>query len=332
MSESKQQKETSADTLELDKQTILEAISKNGAYHKEGCNIRRWEGSDETDSFICDITNGKNSFIGVLNGKFDREGYGMNTFENGDRYLGYFEDDKREKHGIYFWPSEEKNGKVLTECYYGFWKENKKDHHGIYLWMNEPKGNTEFEKADFDAYVGTIIKDKFNKGTYLSKVGDDYYLYHGNFDSLGRKSDESGMFYSAKYDRLIRGRIEEDVFINGYVAFFDSESGEMSDMVYAEFDGKDKIKSLKQRTEIAEEERVKIEGKLIDFRNVILTEDYFGILYEKYKEITAFIDENMHSLDVLDDKEKFPTIIKLCVGYNDNNIYSDIEKMFKTKK
>ena len=112
MSESKQQKETSADTLELDKQTILEAISKNGAYHKEGCNIRRWEGSDETDSFICDITNGKNSFIGVLNGKFDREGYGMNTFENGDRYLGYFEDDKREKrkssNGMLLWILERK--------------------------------------------------------------------------------------------------------------------------------------------------------------------------------------------------------------------------------
>ena len=34
----------------------------------------------------------------------------------------------------------------------------------------------------------------------------------------------------------------------------------------------------------------------------------------------------MISLDVLDDKEKFPEIIKLCISYNYNNIYNDIEK------
>ena len=332
MSETKDQSKTKEDVLQLDKNTILNSINKDKKYETEGCLIRRWEGVDDTDSFISCITNGKAKFIGILNGKLEREGYGINTFENGDTYFGYFENDKREKHGIYFWPTEEKNGHLLTECYYGFWKENKKDHHGIYLWMNEPKGNTEFEQADFDAYVGTIVKDKFHKGTYLSKQGDDYYLYHGGFDSNGKKSDNNAFFYSARYDRLIMGKIVEDVFVNGYVSFYDSDSGEISDMVYAEFEGKDNIKAIKQRNEIPEEERKAIEEKLNLFRGVILGIDYFGNLYEKYKEISNFIETDMHSIDVLDDKEKFPAIIRLCVGYNENNIYSNIEKLVTYKK
>jgi hypothetical protein len=35
----------------------------------------------------------------------------------------------------------------------------------------------------------------------------------------------------------------------------------------------------------------------------------------------------MNTIEVLDDKDKFPDIIKLCVDYNNNNIYDDIEKI-----
>ena len=58
------------------------------------------------------------------------------------------------------------------------------------------------------------------------------------------------------------------------------------------------------------------------------------ITLEKYLrgiEIKNFIKENMHTIDVLDDKEKFPDITKLCVGYNEKNIYSDIENKMKIK-
>lgn len=36
-----------------------------------------------------------------------------------------------------------------------------------------------FEEISFDAYVGTIADDRFKKGTYLSKVNDEYFLYYG---------------------------------------------------------------------------------------------------------------------------------------------------------
>lgn len=53
--------------------------------------------------------------------------------------------------------------------------------------MNEPLNNKEFDNANFDAYVGNFDNDKFVRGTYLSKISDDYYLYHGNFDGEGKK-------------------------------------------------------------------------------------------------------------------------------------------------
>ena len=61
------------------------------------------------------------------------------------------------------------------------------------------------------------------------------------------------------------------------------------------------------------------------FRNVILSKDYFGDVYYKYKKITDFMKESMSYLAVFDDKDKFPMMIKLAVAYNDN-IYNDIEE------
>ena len=322
----KEMKPTQSNTLELDLQKINESIKSEGKYEVEGALIRKWEGEDESDNFIAQIKNQTTSFIGILNGRFERDGYGLNNFENGDQYFGYFEHDLRSKHGIYFWADEKKGNYIHNEVYYGFWKDNKKDNHGLYLWMDEPENNKEFDNANFDAFVGEIEEDKYKKGTYLSKKIDDYYLYHGNFDENGRKTDNNAFFYSSKFDRLLKGKIVNDNFENGYVAFFDSETGLINDLVYCTFGGDGDVTSIKRKDEIDEKEKETVEKEINDFRNVILEVDYFGNIYEKYKEIKEFIKEHMISLDVLDDKEKFPEIIKLCISYNYNNIYNDIEK------
>ena len=44
---------------------------------------------------------GDTSFLGVVNGMFEREGFGVNTYQNGDNYFGYFSEGERNKHGIY---------------------------------------------------------------------------------------------------------------------------------------------------------------------------------------------------------------------------------------
>ena len=89
---------------------------------------------------------------------------------------------------------------------------------------------------------------------------------------------------------------------------------------------------MKQEKEIGIDEAEKYKSEMILFRNVILEEDYFTNIYDKYREIRSFIKENMTSLDILDDKVKFPEIIKLCVGYNSLNLFAEIEKKVYNRK
>jgi len=89
---------------------------------------------------------------------------------------------------------------------------------------------------------------------------------------------------------------------------------------------------MKQEKELGIDEVEKLKSEMNTFRNVILEEDYFTNIYNKYREIRSFIKENMTSIDILDDKEKFPEIIKLCVGYNSLNLFAEIEKKVYNRK
>ena len=205
--------------IELDKKKIIEEINLKGAYQDTGVLIKKWDEEDD-EHFITETNKNGAHFIGVLDGRLDRHGYGINFYKTGEKYLGYFEQDLPNKHGIYLWAPIIKGRNIQIECYHGLWKNNKKDKNGIYIWMNEPLNNKEFDNANFDAYVGNFDNDKFVRGTYLSKISDDYYLYHGNFDSEGKKTDDNAFFYSSKYDRVLHGKIEKDNFVSAYVAFF----------------------------------------------------------------------------------------------------------------
>ena len=100
-------KVTQNEIIQLDKQKINIEILKKGKYERKGTLIRKWEDKD-SDFYIAQITKLNTSFIGILNNKFEREGYGLNKFSNGDQYFGYFENDLRNKHGIYFWAPQKK--------------------------------------------------------------------------------------------------------------------------------------------------------------------------------------------------------------------------------
>lgn len=321
--------------FEVDKIRVNEEINENEKYDEDGIIIKKWEGEDDTDSYLIQIDKANSTFIGVLNGKFERSGYGACTYENGDQYFGYFDNDQRNKHGIYLWPSEKKNGSVYSEAYHGFWRDNKREKNGTYIWLDEPISNEQFDNANFDAYVGLMENDKFRRGTYLSKIGDDYYLYHGSFDQDGKKTDDNAFFYSSKYDRLLHGKVKKDVFVSGYIAFFDSNSGLLKDIAFVS-QGRDgnisnvilKEELLKDERELAKEEKI-----ITTFRNVILEVDYFGNIYSSFKDVKNFVGNKMNSPELFEDKEKFPEVINFCSSYNNNNIYNDIEKKaFGNKK
>ena len=326
MNTSKSMRSSNVNTLEVDKEKVLAEIEKNEQYEDNGLFLKKYETDSDAIQFLTTISKPNSSFIGILNEKFEREGYGLNNFENGDQYLGNFSRDQRNGNGIYFWAPEQKGKVQLSECYYGFWENNQKEKNGIYLWLEEPENNDQFDSANFDAYVGEVENDTYKRGTYLSKVGDDYYLYHGNFDTEGRKTDDDAYFYSSKNDRLLHGKINRDNFVNGYVSFFDSSTGLLKDMAHCTFGKDGSVTKMVMKEDLQKDERTREENAITLFRNVILEVDYFGYIYSKIKEIKNFIDENMESADVLEDQEKYAELEKLCEDYNNSNIYNDIEK------
>lgn len=242
--------------IELDKKKIIEEINLKGAYQDTGVLIKKWDEEDD-EHFITETNKNGAHFIGVLDGRLDRHGYGINFYKTGEKYLGYFEQDLPNKHGIYLWAPIIKGRNIQIECYHGLWKNNKKDKNGIYIWMNEPLNNKEFDNANFDAYVGNFDNDKFVRGTYLSKISDDYYLYHGNFDGEGKKTDDNAFFYSSKYDRVLHGKIEKDNFVSAYVAFFESDSGEIKNIVYCTFDKTGSVDNIIMQNELKAEDKKK---------------------------------------------------------------------------
>lgn len=323
-------KETSDTKIFLDKEKILAAISKDGEYIADGVKIKKWDGGEKTETYLIEASKANIKFVGVLNKLFEREGYGIHEFENGDKYFGFFKEDQRNFNGIYIWPSEEKNGRIYSEMYYGFWKDNHKEKNGIYIWLDEANDDQNFDNTNLEAYVGEFEDGTYNKGTYLQKTNDDYYLYYGNFTKDGLKNDESGFFYSSNLDRLFHGKIINDVFVEGYITFFDSEEGKLEDILYVNFDNNLNVTNLIMGKDLGEGEKEK-EGHLCSrFRDVILGIDYFGELYQKVKDITKFVKENLGNSNVFNDQEKFPLMIKLAVAYSRNNIDKDIsDKVFE---
>ncbi len=330
MENSKKLKKEENDILELDKQVINETIRDKKKYILNNIKIQRWEGDLSIDSYSIEIKKDNSSFIGILNGKFERDGYGINKFPNGDIYFGYFENDQRNRHGIYFYSPEKKDKIIHEECYYGFWLNNQKNNHGIYLWIDEPENNIDFDNANFDCFIGNVKDDHYNKGCYLSKIEDNYYLYYGYFDEEGKKNDNNALFYSSS-DKLIKGKIVNDIFTEGFIGYYDSETGNLNNFVFCKFDDEGSVIYLKKENEFNNDVQ-KIKNEMQNFRSVILESDYFGDIYQKYREIKKFINDNMNTVSVFDNKEKFPEMIELCVDYNSFDLFSKIEKIVYHRK
>ena len=307
----------------LDKLEIFKALDKKGEYKNEQSKItiKKWEDDDITSNMFIIKTEGDSKFLGVINGMFEREGFGVNTYQNGDNYFGYFSEDERNKHGIYSFKPKMENKFILSEYYYGLWKDNYRNEHGIYLWLKENKNIkpfSDFENANFNAFIGNIEEDAFVKGTLLIKKGNDYYVYHGNFNENGKKEGDLCFFYSAKKELLLYGNFENDIFISGHMANFNDEGNIIKINKY--FKGK-----IINEKDINKLEIDIVEKILFNFRNVIMTKDYFGDLYKEFGQAINFRDRNMNNLEIL-NSDKYIDIMNAAIGYNKITIFDDIEK------
>ena len=74
------------------------------------------------------------------------------------------------------------------------------------------------------------------------------------------------------------------------------------------------------------------EDETLLFKNVLLSIDYFGIIYKIYKETVKFLIEEMEEVSIFEDKEKFPISMKIAIAYSKNNIYFDKEEKLWEKE
>ena len=307
----------------FDKLSIFKSLDEKGEYKDEKAKvtIKKWEDDDITSNMFILKIDGDYPFLGVVNGMFEREGFGVNTYANGDTYFGYFSEDERNKHGIYSYKPKFDNKYQISEYYYGLWKDNYKYDNGIYLWLKENKNIkpfSDFENADFSAYIGKIEQDAFTKGTLLIKKSDNYYVYHGNFNKEGKKHGDLCFFYYSKKELLLYGCFDNDIFISGHIATFSDDGNIIKLCKYNQ--GK-----IINRQDINQLEIDIVEKILFNFRNVIMSKDYFGDLYKEFGQVINFRDKNMNNLEIL-NSDKYIDIMTACVGYNKITIFNDIER------
>ena len=308
--------------IHFDSPVVAESIKNNGEYKNDKITVKSWgDAVGDKRMYLINAENKSLKFTGIINLFFERQGYGINIHDDGDIYFGYYKNDVRDGHGIYSFLPKKKGNDLLSEFYYGFWKTDLKNGNGIYLWLREDSSKqpfSDFENANFQAYVGEFERDMFKKGTLLSKEGEDYLVYHGTFDLDGNREGKNCFFYSASLEELCFGEYLDDHFINGYVAHFDEDGNVKDFLKYA--DGQ-----VTAKENLTKEEFEKNSKIMFDFRNVIMGKDYFGDVYTEFGKVKNFEKTKMNSVDVF-NSDQYLNLMSVATGYNKVTIYKDIEK------
>ena len=332
-----EEQSSSKNKIHFNTKDIEKKLNSNKKYQTNNTTIIRWEDEMNPDTKMYVLKNKFNNlpFIGVVNYDFKREGYCVNKYLNGDEYFGNYSNDLRNRQGIYIYKPKYETGKIiLRQYYFGLWENDLKQGRGIYVWLKEDKNNSKnsynnksynpfnnFDKANFDAYVGNFDKNKFTKGTLLKKEGDNYFVFHGWFLN-SKKNGKNCFYYSAKLEEILYGTFKDDKFIEGFVGKFD-DNGDLKNLI------KYKNKSIieKDKFEPSDDEK-EVAKKILTFRNIIMSQDYFWILYNIFKDAIDFKNANMNNVEVF-NSELYLDLLDIAASYNQASIFKDIEKHLK---
>jgi hypothetical protein len=333
-----EEQSSSKNKIHYNKNDIIKKLNQNKKYISGNTTIIRWEDDMNTNTEIYILKNKFNNlpFIGVVNYEFKREGYCINSYLNGDEYFGYYINDLRNKQGLYIYkPKFEIGNKILRQYYFGLWENDYKEGRGIYLWLNEIRDNknrniinnksynpfNNFEKANFYAYIGLLKKNKFTKGTLLKKENDNYFVFHGSLQNL-KKNGKNCFYYSAKLEQILYGTFKDDKFIDGFVGKYD-DNGQIKEII------KYKNKTIINKDKFLPNDNIEeLSQKLITFRNIIMSKDYFGILYKVFKDAIDFKNKNMNNIDIF-NSDLYIDLMDVEASYNQVSIFKDIEKHIK---
>lgn len=329
----KRMKESSRNSIELDKIKIDDQISSSGEYNAEGVRIKKWLLSNEEDKskekYIGALEKDRNKYYGTLNNKYQKDGYGLEIYENGDKYFGQYDSDFRSGKGIYYFAptqNDENSNNVQVECYLGQWKDNEKDKTGLYIWMDEPIDNYEYEYANFHSYVGEFRDGGYMRGTYLCKKNNEFSLYHGNFDKEGRKSDNDAFFYTSRNNKVFHGKIKSNLLVSGFLGSLGEDGENVTDLIYCRFNDDGKINSITEERQLDNRDVNDEKEKLVKFRSIIFDGDHFGRIYNRYSKIKYKIDKLGDITGILEREENIAEIDKILNKYANKNVYYIIEE------
>ena len=321
------------------KTEILNEIKKKGKYESKSVIIIKWEDeiNQDTEMYIIKSKEDQEKnipFIGVVNYNFKREGFCINNYSNGDQYFGYYSNDLRNKQGLYIYkPKLIVNKIILYQYYFGLWENDYKNGRGVYIWLKEDKDKNknnindsmnynpfyDFNGSSFQAYVGEVEKNIFTRGALLKKEKDNYFIYYGTFNEKLQKNGDNCFYYSAKLEEIFYGTFKNDAFNEGYVGKF-NENGDIKDVI------KYQNKSIIEKSNLSKADNLKnIFQKLLKFRNIIMSQDYFGLLFDTFKNVIDFKKENMNDINIF-NSDKYLDLMDIAASYNKISIYKEIEK------
>ena len=56
-----------------------------------------------------------------------------------------------------------------------------------------------------------------------------------------------------------------------------------------------------------------------------MEKDYFGLIFEKFKKIVEFLENNMKDASIYNDEKEYVNLMKLFGEFNEMSIYKDIK-------
>ena len=137
-----------------------------------------------------------------------------------------------------------------------------------------------------------------------------------------KKNGKNCFYYSAKLEEVLYGTFIDDVFIEGFVGKF-NDNGNLENLI--KYKNK-KIIPIEKKEE--NDDAKEISHKLLTFRNVIMSKDYFGILYNIFNDALEFKNENMKDIDIF-NSDIYLDLMDIAASYNQVSIFKDIEKHLK---
>jgi hypothetical protein len=272
--------------------------------------------------FLGEINHNNHQYTGLLNYEIERDHFGIHKYDNGDIYSGEWKNNKRHGNGVYLnYKPLSSDKRVNIEIFMGKWEDDKLSSEGVHCWIEEAEKNTNFEKCDFHAFVGSLNEDtSFKRGVYLTKTLKKFYIYYGAFKD-GVKNDDRCYFYDNDFtiDRVFRGKIINDEVQEGFfVSFYEDD---INDTVFLKFDGGEPSK-VTSRPDIDKKILKKIDTDSLQFRDILYEDDWFNMVYDKAKE--AYKSIHNYKMEDFNNEKKFKELVKIAASYKDVAVYSNL--------